>query len=150
MTGTTAGSSAPAGDVPERIVSLSPTHTEMLFAIGAGDQVIAVDDQSNYPPEAEAVMTDLSGFKPNVEAIAGYEPDLVVTSGDDELTAQLEDLGIAVWVGEAAATFDEAYAQIEQLGAIDRPRRRGGRARRPDAGRHRGDRPVDADDRRCR
>ena len=93
-------------------------HTETLFAIGAGDQVIAVDDQSNYPPEAEAVMTDLSGFEPNVEAIAGYEPDLVVTSGDDELTAQLEALGITVWAGPAATTFDEAYAQIEQLGAV--------------------------------
>jgi iron complex transport system substrate-binding protein len=114
----TTGSTAPAGDAPARIVSLSPTHTEMLFAIGAGDQVVAVDDQSNYPPEAEAVRTDLSGFEPNVEAIAGYEPDLVVTSGDDQLTSQLEDLGITVWVGEAATTLDDAYTQIEQLGAI--------------------------------
>ncbi|MET0324107.1 MAG: ABC transporter substrate-binding protein [Ilumatobacteraceae bacterium] len=114
--GTTAGSE-PAGEVPQRIVSLSATHTETLFAIGAGDQVIAVDDQSNYPAEAAAVMTDLSGYTPNVEAIAGYDPDLVVTSGDDELTAQLEAVGIPVWVGASAATFDEAYDQIEQLGA---------------------------------
>jgi iron complex transport system substrate-binding protein len=114
----TTGSSAPAGDGPSRIVSLSPTHTEILFAIGAGDQVVAVDDQSNFPPEAEAVRTDLSGFEPNVEAIAGYEPDLVVTSGNDQLTSQLEELGITVWVGEAATTFDDTYAQIEQLGAI--------------------------------
>ena len=73
--------SATNGDVtledrPERIVSLSPTATEMLFAIGAGDQVEAVDDQSNYPPDAP--VTDLSGFEPNLEAIASYEPDLVV------------------------------------------------------------------------
>ena len=61
---------------PDAIVSLSATATESLFAIGAGDQVIAVDDQSNYP--ADAPMTDLSGFQPNVEAIAGYEPDLVI------------------------------------------------------------------------
>jgi len=79
--------------------------------------VIAVDEQSNYPAEAAAVMTDLSGYTPNVEAIAGYDPDLVVTSGDDELTAQLEAVGIPVWSGESAATFDEAYDQIEQLGA---------------------------------
>ena len=45
-------------------MTLSPAHTEMLFAIGAGDQVIAVDDQSNYPPEAAPKMTDLSGFEP--------------------------------------------------------------------------------------
>ena len=79
--------------------------------------MIAVDDQSNYPPEAEAVQTDLSGYQPNVEAIAGYEPDLVVTSGDDTLTEQLEALGLTVWVGPSATTFDEAYTQIEQLGA---------------------------------
>jgi iron complex transport system substrate-binding protein len=106
-----------ATDAPSRIVSLSATHTETLFAIGAGDQVIAVDDQSNYPPEAAAKMTDLSGYTPNVEAIAGYEPDLVVISGDDKLKSQLEDLGLEVWVGESATTFDEAYTQIEQLGA---------------------------------
>ncbi len=78
------------GAVPSRIVSLSSTATEMLFAIGAGDQVVAVDDQSNYPAEAAAKMTDLSGYTPNVEAIAGYDPDLVVISGDDKLKSQLE------------------------------------------------------------
>ena len=55
---------------PSKIVSLSPTGTEMLFAIGAGDQVAAVDDQSNYPPEALQKPHDLSGLEPNVEAIA--------------------------------------------------------------------------------
>ena len=104
-------------DVPMRIISLSPTHTETLFAIGAGPQVIAVDDQSSYPPEAAAVQTDLSGYQPNVEAIAGYEPDLVVTSGDDALTGQLEAIGLTVWAGGSATSFDEAYTQIEQLGA---------------------------------
>ena len=63
---------------PARIVSLSPTATEMLFAVGAGKQVVAVDDQSNYP--SSVPKTDLSGFQPNVEAIAGYNPDLVVLS----------------------------------------------------------------------
>jgi iron complex transport system substrate-binding protein len=119
-TASTDSSEPPAtagGDAPTRIVSLSATHTETLFAIGAGPQVIAVDDQSNHPPEAAAVMTDLSGYTPNVEAIAEYEPDLVVTSGNDDLTQQLESLGLTVWVGEAPTTFDEAYAQIEQLGA---------------------------------
>src|SRR5690242_12576136 len=63
---------------PLRIVSLSPTATEDLFAIGAGPQVIAVDDQSNYP--ANAPKTKLSGYTPNAEAIAAYKPDLVVAS----------------------------------------------------------------------
>jgi iron complex transport system substrate-binding protein len=113
----TTAPAAPASDAPVRIVSLAPTHTEILFAIGAGEQVIAVDDQSNYPPEAEAVRTDLSGFEPNVEAIAGYEPDLVVTS-EDNVTSQLESLGITVWVGPAATSLDDTYAQIEQLGEL--------------------------------
>src|SRR6266542_4733728 len=59
---------------PRRIVSLSPTATEMLFAIGAGSQVIAVDDQSNYPAEALQKPHDLSGYQPNVEAIAKLKP----------------------------------------------------------------------------
>ena len=113
----TAGTAAePTGDAPERIVSLSPTATEMLFAIGAGDQVVAVDDQSNYPPEAAAKSTDLSGFEPNVEAIASYEPDLVVHDGTTGLGDSLDTLGIANWVGAAATTFDDIYTQIEQLG----------------------------------
>ena len=65
---------------PSRIVSLSPTATETLFAIGAGPQVVAVDDQSDYPKAAP--QTSLSGFTPNVEAIAAYKPDLVVIAYD--------------------------------------------------------------------
>jgi iron complex transport system substrate-binding protein len=112
-----AGSGNEPGAVPARIVSLSATATETLFAIGAGDQVVAVDDQSNYPAAAAAKMTELSGYTPNIEAVAGYDPDLVVISGDDKLKSQLEGLGLKVWVGESAKTFDEAYTQIEQLGA---------------------------------
>ncbi|MDP8953931.1 MAG: ABC transporter substrate-binding protein [Actinomycetota bacterium] len=101
-------------DLPERIVSLSPTATEMLFAIGAGDQVVAVDDQSNFPPEAPT--TDLSGFNPNLEAITTYQPDLVVLSGDrDGLVAGLETLGIETIVNEVAVTLDDTYDQIAGL-----------------------------------
>jgi len=101
---------------PVRIVSLSPTATEMLFAIGAGPQVAAVDDQSNFPPEAP--RTDLSGFTPNVEAIAGRTPDLVVVADSATEAAQaLTSLGIPTAVMPAATGFDDVYAQIEQLGA---------------------------------
>jgi len=104
---------------PVKIVSLAPTHTETLFAIGAGSQVIAVDDQSNYPPEAAAVKTDLSGYTPNIEAIAGYKPDLVVISDNTAgVAAQLEALDIPVWVGSAADTIEEAYEEIQQLGTL--------------------------------
>lgn len=118
--GTTAGTSADTtpGELPSRIVSLSPTATEMVFAIGAGDLVVAVDDMSNFPEEALAVQTDLSGYTPNVEAIAAYEPDLVLVDGSmPDLQPQLEALGITVWAGPAAVTFDDTYAEIEQLGA---------------------------------
>jgi len=104
---------------PMRIVSLSPTATEMLYAIGAGKQVVAVDDYSNFPAEAVALGTALSGFEPNVEAIAGFTPDLVVVSNDPGgLTEQLKTLSIPVFMAPAAATLDDAYAQIEQLGAL--------------------------------
>jgi iron complex transport system substrate-binding protein len=103
------------GERPERIVSLSPTATEDLFAIGAGDQVIAVDDQSDFP--AEAPTTDLSGFEPNVEAIAGYRPDLVVFATEPgDLGASLEALGITALQLDAAPTLEVAFDQIEQLG----------------------------------
>jgi iron complex transport system substrate-binding protein len=91
----------------------------MLYAIGAGKQVVAVDDYSNFPAEAVALGTALSGFEPNVEAIAGFKPDLVVISNDSGgLTDQLKTLSIPVFMAPAAATFDDAYAQIEQLGLL--------------------------------
>jgi iron complex transport system substrate-binding protein len=111
---------APNGPVtidrrPEAIVSLSPTATEMLFAIDAGEQVIAVDDQSDYPPEAP--VTDLSGFEPNIEAIASYDPDLVVVSDTTpELEEGLGALAIPMLWQPAATTLEDTYVQIEQLG----------------------------------
>jgi len=102
---------------PERIVSLSPTATEDLFAIGAGEQVEAVDDQSDYPDGVPT--TDLSGYEPNVEALAAYDPDLVVISDrNDEVEGTLAELDVPVLVQPAAATFDDVYEQIEQLGVL--------------------------------
>ncbi len=103
---------------PERVVSLSPTHTEIMFAIDAGDLLVAVDQFSNYPEAALELPNELSGFEPDVEAIAAYEPDLVLIAGDfSGLGDQLAELGIASWDGPAATSFDDTYTQIEQLGA---------------------------------
>ena len=100
---------------PQRIVSLSPTATEILFAIGAGDQVIAVDEYSYYPPEAP--VTDLSGWDPNVEAVLSYEPDLVVISNDsNDLVAGMEAVGIEVLLNPAPADFEGGYASIADIG----------------------------------
>ena len=99
---------------PTRIVSLSPTATEDLFAVGAGAQVVAVDNDSDYPKNAP--KTSLSGFTPNVEAIAGYNPDLVVISNDGGPVAQLNKLGITVLLEPAADNVAQAYDQMRQLG----------------------------------
>ena len=108
---------AASGDVPQAIVSISPTATESLFAIGAGDQVIGVDEQSDFP--AEAPTTKLSSYEPNVEAIAAYDPDLVVSSSSDPaLVDGLEALCIEVLVQEAAVELDDVYAQITELGEV--------------------------------
>ncbi|MBU3690000.1 MAG: ABC transporter substrate-binding protein [Acidimicrobiales bacterium mtb01] len=115
---TVAATEAPSTEVPQRIVSLSPTHTEMLFALGAAEQVVAVDSLSNYPPEAAAVLTNLSAFEPNVEAIAEYEPDLVIIADDSMgIMAQLEAIDIPVWIGLPPASIDDVYAQIVELAA---------------------------------
>lgn len=101
---------------PVRIVSLAPTLTEVLFAIGAGDQVVAVDELSTYPEEAPS--TDLSGFEPNLEAVAALDPDLVVVSDDfNDIVSALTAVGIPVIHHPAAVSLDDTYTQIEQLGA---------------------------------
>jgi iron complex transport system substrate-binding protein len=102
---------------PARIVSLSPTATETLFAIGAGEQVVAVDDQSDYPKRAP--HSSLSGFTPTVEAIAALKPDLVVIAFDPKgLSGALGRLGIPVVFQNAAPTLPAAYRQIRQLGKV--------------------------------
>lgn len=116
---TVVGSSGPVTVArrPTRIVSLSPTATETLFAIGAGPQVVAVDDQSDHPKSAP--RTSLSGFTPNVEAIAGYRPDLVVIAFDPKgLSDALRRLGITVLHHDGAKSFKGAYQQIRQLGKV--------------------------------
>jgi len=102
---------------PSRIVSLSPTATETLFALGAASQVVAVDDQSDFPKTTP--QTSLSGFTPNVEAIAAYRPDLVVIAYDPKgLSDALGRLGITVLHQDGAKSFKGAYQQIRQLGKV--------------------------------
>ncbi|MET3804229.1 iron complex transport system substrate-binding protein [Nakamurella sp. UYEF19] len=107
--------STPADSAPKRIVSLSASATEDLYAIGAGAQVVAVDSNSNYP--AGVPTTKLSAYEPNVESIAKYSPDLVVLSDDiNNIKAQLTKLKIPVLVEPAATSLDDTYRQIQSLG----------------------------------
>ncbi|MET7401051.1 ABC transporter substrate-binding protein [Dactylosporangium sp. NPDC005572] len=102
---------------PAKIVSLSPSTTEMLFAIGAGAQVTAVDDNSDYP--ADAPKSQLSGFQPNAEAIAARNPDLVVLTTDaNKVVDQLAKFKIPVYLAPAAVTLDDTYRQIDELGRL--------------------------------
>lgn len=110
-------STAATGAVPRRIVSLSPSATETLYAIGAGRQVVAVDELSDYPRRAP--RTKLSGYTPNVEAIAAYRPDLVVLAFDSgDAVAGLRRLRIRTVVQPAPVNLEQAYRRIRLLGAI--------------------------------
>jgi iron complex transport system substrate-binding protein len=100
---------------PARIVSLAPTATEDLYAVGAGPQVVAVDQDSDYP--ANAPVTKLSGLTPNLEAIAKYNPALVIASQNSGgLVSGLTKLGIPVLIEPAVANLAGAYQQIDQIG----------------------------------
>ena len=107
-----------ASKLPTRIISLSPSATEILYAIGSGKQVIAVDDLSNYP--SEAPITKLSAFNPNVEALLNYKPDLIILNADAtkalEVKAALEKLKVKVFLESAPSSPREAYLEIAALG----------------------------------
>jgi iron complex transport system substrate-binding protein len=116
VTVSTAAGSVHLTSRPDAIVSLSPTATEMLYAIGAGGQVKAVDSDSDYP--ASAPITKLSAYQPNAEAIAAYKPDLVIISNDiNGITAKLTALSIPVLDLPAAENVPGVYSELTQLGA---------------------------------
>ena len=101
---------------PRRIVILGASHTETVFAIGAGRWVVAVDDQSNVPRSAP--RTKLSNLRPNAEAVARYKPDLVISSTQsNKLLPALRRLRIPVILGPAATHIGGAYEQMKQIGS---------------------------------
>jgi iron complex transport system substrate-binding protein len=109
-----------AASVPSRIISLSPSATEILFGIGAGSQVVAVDDNSDFP--ANAPFSKLSSFTPNVEAIAAYRPDLVILQSTATNSAtvekQLEKLGIKVFLEVTPSNVAGSYGEFTALGKL--------------------------------
>jgi iron complex transport system substrate-binding protein len=109
--------------VPEvstnKIVSLSATATEMLYAIGAEDQLVAVDNYSNYPEAAASFENKIDASQPSAEAIAALDATAVLLAYDPgNLQTQLEALGITVWTGAVATSFDDSYKQITELGEL--------------------------------
>ncbi|MBW2500010.1 MAG: ABC transporter substrate-binding protein, partial [Deltaproteobacteria bacterium] len=105
---------------PERMVVLSPGHVEILFAVGAGDGVIAVDENADYPPEAAAIEVKLSGYEPSVEAVANLDPDFVIVSSDPGgFVEALDNLGIPVFfddIDTEITTIEGVSESIEELG----------------------------------
>lgn len=109
-----AGTLIPAA--PQRIVSASASHTEILYALGAGARVVATDQFSNFPPEADATPK-LDAFNLGVEAVAALGPDLVVLSYDPgDLCAGLAALGIPTLLFAPPLTLEDAYGQMRSLG----------------------------------
>jgi iron complex transport system substrate-binding protein len=105
---------------PTKIISLSPSATEILYAVGAGSQILAVDNLSNYP--ANAPMSEISAFEPSVEAILAKKPDLVLLSIDStkapQIRSALSQLGIPVLMEKAPATLKDVYAENTLLGKV--------------------------------
>ncbi len=106
---------------PEHIVSLAPSTTEILFAVGAGEQVVGRDEFSDYPEEAKALPSIGGSFgEYNVEAIVALEPDLVIAAeiNTPELVKQLEDLGVTVYYLGNPTTLEEMYGKLETVAEL--------------------------------
>jgi iron complex transport system substrate-binding protein len=104
---------------PQRIVSLAPANTEILFAIGAGDRVVGVTTYDDYPAEAAKLPKVGDFMNPNLEAIAAAKPDLILatTGVQAETLKKLEDLGATV-VAIDPQTLDQIYADIDEVGQL--------------------------------
>lgn len=108
---------------PERIITLAPSNTEILFGLGLNDEIIAVNDNDTYPEQALS-KESVGGMEFNLEQIISLQPDLVVAhesglySFNEQAIAQLESVGIPVFVVKDAKTFEETYETIEQIGKL--------------------------------
>ena len=105
--------------VPERIISLAPSNTEILFALGLADKLVAVTDYCNYPPEAKE-KPSIGGFStPNIEEVVAHSPDLILATSIHEkrIIPQLGEKGMAVFALDPK-TLDEALESITLVGEI--------------------------------
>ncbi|BAN00831.1 ABC transporter substrate-binding protein [Ilumatobacter coccineus] len=107
-----------------RIVSMSSTHTETLFALGLGEFVVAVNNTSDFPAEAAAVrVDDLDADSADLSTLLALDPDVVIV-GDDptDLVGRLNESGVASFSGPPATSLDDVFAQIRSIASlVDRP-----------------------------
>jgi len=107
---------------PQRILSLLPSFTETLFALGVGDRVVGVDDFSDYPGAAKQLPRLGGLYDTQVERALSLKPDLILVSEGSRVVSSLAHSGAAVWAG-GARKFDDVYRVIELTGKlIGRPR----------------------------
>lgn len=110
-------------NAPKRIISLTPSNTEILFGLGLNEEIIGVSDNDNYPEEV-LTKEKVGGMEFNLEQLISLQPDLIVAhesglySFNEEAITQLEAVGIPVFVVKNAATFEETYTTIEQIGQL--------------------------------
>lgn len=107
---------------PKKIISMIQSNTEILFALGLGDEIVGVNDFDNYPPEA-ATKEQIGSMEFNIEKMISLKPDVVFAheSGLSSFEAgieQLEAVGIKVFVVKNALTFEETYETITQIGQL--------------------------------
>jgi iron complex transport system substrate-binding protein len=104
-------------ETPAKIASLDAAHTEILYAIGAGDQVSAVDNTSNCPAQVNALSARVDAFNPSLEAITGLDPDLVITAFDTgDIVASMRAAGLTVLYLPTPADMEGAYDDMKLVG----------------------------------
>ncbi|MBE0537900.1 MAG: ABC transporter substrate-binding protein [Phycisphaerae bacterium] len=116
---------AAAAESPQRIVAGTPSLTEILFALGLGDQVVGVTAYSNYPPEAQDKRVIGTFWQPDIEAVVAARPDLVVTEGFDQqahLAQRLQRLGYGT-VSVDIWSVAQLYEAINEIGRVTDRRR---------------------------
>lgn len=106
--------------VPETVVSLQPSNTEILYALGVGNKVIGATDFDNYPEEAKDVERVSDSMTINSEKIISLKPDVIIayTIGDEAALKPLEDAGIPIFIIKSAVTFDDVYSDIDQIAKV--------------------------------
>ena len=105
---------------PKRIIAMLPSHTETVFALGAGDKLVGIDLYSNYPKDKTDALTKVgSAFSPDLEKILALKPDLILAdeSKSSKLVPKLEAAGLTVY-GGTAQTYNEVFEKMATLGKI--------------------------------
>ena len=115
-----AGNEVAFKEVPETIVSLQPSNTEILFALGVGDKIVGATEYDTYPAEALEIERVSDSVAFNAERITELNPDVVIayTIGQEEALQLLEEAGLKVFVIESATSFEDVYGDIEQLATV--------------------------------